>query len=369
MSKLSPLVVLFCFVIVACNYPGFQQQSSDDSQATAAAETVSAQLTLVSSTEPAPEPSATQPPLSTAAATVESLPTESPTPDCTNEVAFVEDVTIPDDTNISAGDTFDKTWRLRNEGTCTWTTEYDVVFDSGNIMAGPPSSPLPHDVAPGSTVDVEISLTAPGSDGTHRGEWKLRAPGDLVFGLGDDNDKPFFVQIVVGAQPPEVVYDFVANYCDATWRTGAGELSCPGADSDAEGFVVKLNSPKLEDGRTENEPALFTHPEWVNNGVISGTFPAFDVEEGDEFHAVIGCLFDAVACDVTLQLNYKQDGGVLTPLREWEESYDGEFRIVEVDLSSLAGSSVEFALAVLSDGAFNEDQVFWLAPRIIGPPR
>ncbi len=191
----------------------------------------------------------------------------------------------------------------------------------------------------------------------------------MAFGLGDDGKTPFFVQIVVGAQAAEVLYDFVEDYCDATWLTGAGELSCPGTDSDTEGFVVKLNSPKLEGGRIENEPALITHPEWVNDGVISGRFPAFDVEVGDEFHAVIGCLFDAAACDMTLQLNYRENGGDLKPLRDWDETYDGEFRIVEVDLSSLAGSSVEFVLAVQANGAFNEDLAFWLSPRIIGIPR
>jgi hypothetical protein len=218
-------------------------------------------------------------------------------------------------------------------------------------------------------VDVEISLTAPGSDGTHRGDWKLRSPDGVVFGLGDDKETPFFVQIVVGAQAAELVYDFIESYCDAIWRTGAGELTCPGTDSDIEGFVVKLNAPKLEGGRTENEPALFTHPEWDNNGVISGRFPAFIVEDGDEFHAVIGCLFDALACDMTMQLNYRADGGDLKPLREWDETYDGEFRSIEVDLSSLAGSSVEFVLAVQANGAFNQDWAFWLAPRIVGIPR
>jgi hypothetical protein len=369
MLKMAPVVILSCLVLAACNFPGFQEQTEGDRRATSAAETVAAQLTLVSATQPAIEVTESQVFAPTATPTVELQPTETPTPDCTDKVSFVQDVTVPDDTNIPAGDTFDKIWKLRNEGTCTWTTEYDVVFEGGNIMAGPPSAPLPSTVPPGSTVDVEISLTAPGSDGTHRGDWKLRSPDGVAFGLGDGGDKPFFVQIVVGAQAPEVVYDFVTKYCDATWRSGAGDLSCPGTDSDPEGFIVKLSAPKLEGGRTENEPALFTHPEWVNNGVISGRFPAFDVEDGDEFHAVIGCLFDAVACDMTMQLNYRADGGALTPLREWDETYDGEFRVVEVDLSSLAGSSVEFVLAVQANGAFNEDWAFWLSPRIVGIPR
>jgi hypothetical protein len=369
MSKLAPVVILSSFLLVACNFPGLQEQTEQDGLATSAAETVAAQLTLVFATQPVLEATETQELAPTTTASTVPDPTDTPTPDCTNKVSFVQDVTIPDDTNIPAGDTFDKVWKLRNEGTCTWNSDYDVVFDGGNIMAGPPSAPLPSTVPPNSTVDVEISLTAPGSDGTHRGDWKLRSPDGVAFGLGDDGETPFFVQIVVGAQAAKVLYDFAENYCDATWRTGAGDLSCPGTDSDTEGFVVKLNSPTLEGGRAENEPALITHPEWVNDGVISGTFPAFEVEVGDEFHTVIGCLFDAVACDMTMQLNYRENGGDLQPLREWDETYDGEFRIVEVDLSSLAGSSVEFVLAVLSNGAFNEDLAFWLAPKIVGIPR
>ncbi len=371
MSKLAPVLILSCFMLVACNYPGLQEQTEQDGLATSAAETVAAQLTRVFATQPVLEVTETQALAPIATATVKLQPSESPTPDCTNKVSFVQDVTVPDDTNIPAGDTFDKVWKLRNEGTCTWTTDYDVVFDGGNIMAGPPSAPLPSTVPPGGTVDVEISLTAPGSDGTHRGDWKLRSPDGVPFGLGGDGETPFFVQIVVGAQAAEVVYDFIANFCDAIWRTGAGELSCPGSDSppDVEGFVVKLNTPRLEGGRTENEPALLTHPQLINNGVISGRYPAFDVEDGDEFHAVIGCLFDAIACDMTMQLNYRENGGDLKLLRDWDETYDGEFRIVEVDLSSLAGSSVEFVLAVQSNGAFNDDWAFWLAPRIIGTPR
>lgn len=370
-SLLGIAALTLAFSLAACNFPGLQP--TEDNLATAAAETVAAQLTEVAGTlptEPAavptdtPGPSATDTPVPSATATA--------TQACTNKARFVTDVTIPDDTNIPAGDTFDKTWRLRNTGTCTWTTDYDVVFESGNIMAGPPSSPLPGAVPPNAEVDVTISLTAPTSDGTHRGNWLLRDAAGVLFGLGVDSDIPFFVQIVVGATPtpgPEVVLDLVADYCDATWITGAGTLSCPGTDTDAEGFVLKLASPKLENGTTENEPALFTHPEWVNNGVISGRFPAFEVQDGDRFRAVIGCLYNGLACDVRFQLNYRENGGSLTNLGQWDQSYDGSILKLDVDLSDLEGKSIQFVLAVLADGPSNQDWAFWLAPRIVGAPR
>lgn len=368
-SARSALWLGLLSVLAACNYPGMQPTS--DRLATAAAETVAAQLTeaaAVSTQEPTAPPLFTAQPSSTPAPEVTATPTPSPTPICTNKVAFISDVTIPDDTNIPAGDDFEKVWRLRNDGTCTWTTEYDVVFQSGNSMGGPAASPLAGSVSPGAQVDIEVELTAPNSNGTHRGNWMLRDDKDVLFGLGPAADKPFFVQIVVGptATPePATAYDFVAKYCDADWVSGAGTLDCPGEDTDASGFVVKLTAPKLENGSTENEPALFTHPQWVNNGVITGTYPAFNVKAGDHFKAVIGCLYNGNACDVRFQLNYRADGGALQNLGQWDQTYDSSIKKLDVDLSSLAGKSVEFTLAVLASGPYNQDWAFWLLPRIV----
>jgi hypothetical protein len=188
-----------------------------------------------------------------------------------------------------------------------------------------------------------------------------------LFGLGDPPNNPFWVQIVVAPTPtptPQTAYNFVDKYCDAEWVSGAGVLDCPGSDTDNEGFVIKLGSPKLENGTTENEAALETHPQWVDNGVISGTYPAFNVKAGDRFKAVIGCLYNATACNVRFQLNYRVDGGPLQNLGQWDQTYDGSIRKLDVDLSSLAGKSVEFTLAVLANGSSGQDWAFWLQPRI-----
>jgi hypothetical protein len=76
---------------------------------------------------------------------------------------FIADVTIPDGTNFAPGTTFKKTWRLKNIGTCAWTTSNDVslVFDSGEKMGAPASVALPTTVNPGQTVDITVDMTAP----------------------------------------------------------------------------------------------------------------------------------------------------------------------------------------------------------------
>jgi LysM repeat protein len=86
-------------------------------------------------------------------------PTQSPT--VCNQADMVSDVTVPDGTTVAAGSTFTKTWRLKNTGTCTWTSAYLLVFDHGEPMGAPATSPLTTvNVAPGSTVDVSVNLKA-----------------------------------------------------------------------------------------------------------------------------------------------------------------------------------------------------------------
>jgi hypothetical protein len=188
LSSRSAALVLLFLAALAC---GPRAAATPDAFATSAAATVAAQLSQVAVVSPTDTPTSTPvPPTSTPAPT--ATPTEAP---CTNNSAFVADVTIPDDTSMTPGQSFDKTWRLRNTGTCTWTIEYDVVFVDGNIMGGPASKPLVGSVAPGSTVDVTLGLTAPATNGTFRGNWRLRNDGGVLFGV------TFYVQIIVGPTP------------------------------------------------------------------------------------------------------------------------------------------------------------------------
>lgn len=361
-------LLLFALILSGCNYPG---TATPDLFPTYAAQTVEARLTQSAGTTPVlPPPTNTEapPPPPTE---VPATPTNTSTPIATqtqtpcNRAAFVSDVTVPDGTTFAPNATFTKTWRLKNAGTCTWNSSYSIVFDDGNSMNGPASKALTGTVAPGQTVDISVDLKAPSSSGSYRGYWMLRSDAGILFGVGSAGDVAFWVDIQVGSGGDTVVYNFISRYCDATWVSGAGTLPCPGSTGDSEGFVIKVNNPKLETGATDDEPALETHPEWVDNGVITGRFPAFDVESGDHFKAVIGCLYNGNACDVRFQLNYRADGGSLQNLGQWDETYDGSIRKLDIDLSSLDGKSVEFILAVQAHGPSNQDWAFWLLPRIV----
>lgn len=112
---------------------------------------------------------------------------------CTNEVEFVEDITIPDGTEVGTGKSFTKIWRFRNIGTCTWTSNYAIVFDSGDQMNAPNFYPLTiGTVPPGSMVNVSLPLQAPETAGVYRAIFQLQSDGGEIF-----TQSGFWVEIEV----------------------------------------------------------------------------------------------------------------------------------------------------------------------------
>ncbi len=129
-------------------------------------------------------------------ATNTPLPTATAITYC-DWVSFVKDVTIPDGSVLDPNETFTKTWRLKNRGTCTWTPDYVLVFTSGDRMGDTTAVRLPSYVGPGQTVDISVPLTAPKEKGKYVGYWMLRNPSGVLFGYGDKANQPFYVDIRV----------------------------------------------------------------------------------------------------------------------------------------------------------------------------
>lgn len=353
-----------------------------DSQAlyTAAAQTLVADLTLQAGntaiaqlTELALTPAAVPP---TATNTPEPSPTPSPTttsppptPTATSLpcdwAEFVSDLSVPDNSSFPPGADFTKIWRIRNIGSCTWSSDYELIFTGGDLMSAARARPLPGVVRPGETVDLGVDLRAPANPGTYRGDWMLRNPTGNAFGILDNAQGTFWVQIrtvqVVGAN--QYAYDFVANYCLADWSNGSERLSCPGIPSNREAFVVFLERPELE-SRVENEPALWTRPAPGRQGWIIAEYPPYLVRNGDHFRAEIGCLYDSPDCELRFQLDYRTANGVVRNLGSWREDYDSTTTLIDLDLSNLAGLSVNFILSVNNLGDDQDANAFWFVPHI-----
>ena len=202
---LLTIFIAAALILGACNLP--EKQSQEDIDATTVAETAAVVFTQAAETAAALAPSPTSAALATftAVPTNTLFPTQAATATATpipcNRASFVKDVTYPDNTAVEPNAVFTKTWRLKNTGSCTWTSGYVLLFDTGDKMNAPAVATITSgSIAPGSTIDISVDLTAPATPGTYQGNFKLRSPDNIVFGINADGQGPFWVKVVVA--PP-----------------------------------------------------------------------------------------------------------------------------------------------------------------------
>jgi len=234
-------------------------------------------------------------------------------------------------------------------------------------MRGQNLMTLPTEVAPGQTIDLSMNFVAPVIEGSYRGNWQIRNNKGEVFGTNPTANRPFWVDIQVKSPAlTGIAYDFVANACSAQWTSGTGALSCPGANKDINGFVLKQNLARLEDGTTSLRPSLLTAPQNTSNGYIRGVYPSFRIQKGDRFRGIVNCERGATSCGVLFRLDYQlATGGLVRDFWAFGERYEGNTFTVDLDLSPLAGQDVRFVLSVLSLGDASGDRALWVEPRIV----
>jgi hypothetical protein len=128
-------------------------------------------------------------------------------------------VTVPDGTTFAPGATFTKTWRLKNVGTCAWSTSYQLVFFSGEQMGAPASANFPQNVAIGQTVNVSINMTAPSTAGSYRGYWMFKNASGALFGIGAQANKPWWVDIKVSGSTGPTATPTATSNPTTGWNT------------------------------------------------------------------------------------------------------------------------------------------------------
>lgn len=182
---------MLLLVMLACSMP-----LGEAHQKTRAARTETAAATVSPTNTESPGATSTFAPTETFAPTTTATATKIPI--LCNRAKFIMDVNYEDGTTVKSGASFTKTWRLQNDGSCTWNPDYRLVFVSGESMSAPNAVQFSSSsVAPNGTVDVSVNLKAPVSAGTYRGYFKLRASDGSTFGIGDNADVSFWVEIVV----------------------------------------------------------------------------------------------------------------------------------------------------------------------------
>jgi hypothetical protein len=144
-----------------------------------------------------PNPSPTQPSITSS---TPKLPTEttiailqlqpSPTPNCTDGLHFVADVTIPDNTVVAPGNILDKQWLVQNSGDCNWDARYRLRLISGTALGASPEQAL-YPARSGSQANIRILFTAPQEAGEYVSEWQAFSANGIPFG------ESFFIKIDV----------------------------------------------------------------------------------------------------------------------------------------------------------------------------
>lgn len=89
-----------------------------------------------------------------------------------NNLGYLRDESIPTGTVMNPEQTFTKTWKVANTGTCDWTLGYRVVFVSGADMGAVPSRPR-NVIPPGKWTQLDVQLTAPKKAGTYVAYFQL----------------------------------------------------------------------------------------------------------------------------------------------------------------------------------------------------
>jgi hypothetical protein len=121
------------------------------------------------------------------------LPTIFPTvnpADCSNDLTFVQDLTIPDNMAVTFGLSLDKQWQVENSGTCHWDSAYRLKNIGGAALGAPAELAL-YPARAGTQATIQIVFTAPFAEGLYESAWQA------TDGSGNPFGDPIYIRIVV----------------------------------------------------------------------------------------------------------------------------------------------------------------------------
>lgn len=119
------------------------------------------------------------------------IPTTNPQ-DCVDDLNYVSDVTIPDNSFVTFGSSMDKQWRVENSGTCHWNASYRLRHLGGALL-GAPEEILLYPAKAGTQATIQILFTAPFTDGVYESAWQAYDPDGNSFG------DPIYIRVTVAS--------------------------------------------------------------------------------------------------------------------------------------------------------------------------
>lgn len=117
---------------------------------------------------------------------------------------FISHITYPPGSIVAPNTSFYKSWYIENDGTCTWSSGFSIVYHSGYQLGGMSPLPLGTTVYPGQRVTVTVLLFTNPQPGTYDSNWWLQSTNGAKFGIGERHDQPLPAVIVVPGEPDPV---------------------------------------------------------------------------------------------------------------------------------------------------------------------
>lgn len=118
-----------------------------------------------------------------------TVPTLSPE-ECVNNLTFIADLTVPDNSTFNYGETIVKQWLVENSGTCNWDSSYRLRHTNGASLNAPEEIAL-YPARAGTQAAIQIIFTAPFTADFFVSEWQAFDGNGVAFG------DPIFIKINV----------------------------------------------------------------------------------------------------------------------------------------------------------------------------
>ena len=109
------------------------------------------------------------------------MPTSAMNYDCTPNLSYLDDVTVPDGTTFVPGDQIVKKWAVRNDGDCTWNDKFSLRYIDGSAMGADSRQSLP-ELGPGESGEVTVIFYAPQNAGSYYSGWQAYDAQGNAFG-------------------------------------------------------------------------------------------------------------------------------------------------------------------------------------------
>jgi hypothetical protein len=178
--------------------------------------------------------------------------------ECADGMEFVADVNVPDGTVFAPGETFTKTWRVRNSGECDWSG-YELVFSDGEPMGDRIGVP---DMPAGETFDISLGMTAPIDPGGYAGRWALVSDTGATLGYltcvivveepGGEGEGPVGVP---PNNPSALAADEVTEeHVLLVWTDNADDEDGFVIESEGLGRLAEIGEPDVESFSLEGSP-------------------------------------------------------------------------------------------------------------------